>query len=102
MIFYSSMRQRTFLKFLHNSDSSGHHSPPQVLNNVKSINNNLSRWKKFFNERNVALRHVHSYDLDLITDSQGVLVEIVFDGGLLGIFKYGHQFLSLKILSDEG
>ncbi len=60
-----------------------------MLNNVKSIKNDLGVWKKSFGKWNISSRHIHSDKLYLLSDFQWILQKVVSYSGLAAIIKDG-------------
>lgn len=90
------------INLLHDSDSSSHHGPIKVLDNVKAVKDNLGIWKELLDNWDVSSGHIASDDLDCLPRLSRVLVEIVFDRRLAIIFQDCDDFSSLIILSNEG
>ena len=90
------------IKLFHDSDSSGHHGPIKVLDNVEAIEDDFFIWKELFNDGDVSSGHIASNDFDGLSSLPRVLVEIVFDRRLAIIFQDCDDFSSLIILGNEG
>ncbi len=86
MIFHGSVGQRFLVEGLHNGNSGAHHSSTKMLDDVETIKDNFSLWKKFPNKENVCARHVYCDHFDLFPSLSGILVEMLFDGRLAVVF----------------
>lgn len=73
-----------------------------MLNNVETVNNNLSFGKELRNHRDVAARHINGNDFHAVPSLFRIPEEMIANGCLCPILKDGDDFLGLKILCNEG
>ena len=73
-----------------------------MLNNVETVNNNLSFGKELRNHRDVAARHINGNDFHAVPSLFRIPEEMIANGYLCPILKDGDDFLGLKILCNEG
>ena len=77
-------------------------STAHVLHDMKSINNNLSVRKEFWNHWDVTARHINGNDFHAVPSLFRIPEEIIANSCLCPILKDGDDFLGLKILCNEG
>ena len=71
------------------------------MDNVETIKNDFSVWKKPFGKWNISPRHIHSDKLYLLSDFQWILQKVVSYSSLAAIIKDGYEFVGLIVLSHK-
>ena len=77
VVFECPVLVRFSLKLLHNLNTNTTHSPAQVLDNMKAIEDDFSAWKKLSSQVIVGTKHVHCNDFNAVSDLSGIAKEMV-------------------------
>lgn len=102
VVFEGTIFKRLLVKRLHELNTCLIKSTAHVLHDMKSINNNLSVRKEFWNHWDVTARHINGNDFHTVPSLFRIPEEIIANSCLCPILKDGDDFLGLKILCNEG
>ena len=73
---------RFSLKLLHDLDAKTVHSPAQVLDNVKTIQNDFRGREELSGDVVVGTKHVHGNDFNAVSDLSGIAQKVIANGCL--------------------
>ena len=73
---------RFSIKLIHDLDAKTAHSPAQVLDNVKAIEDDFRRRKELSGDVVIGTEHVHGDDLDAVSDLSGMAEKVIANGCL--------------------
>ena len=68
---------RFSLKLLHDLNTNTTHSPAQVLDNVKAIEDDFRRRQELSGDVVIGTEHVHGNDLDAVSDLSGMAEKVI-------------------------
>ena len=92
---------RFSIQLIHDLNTNTTHSPAQVLDNVKTIQNDFSAWKKLSSQVMVGTEHVHCNDLDATSHLSGITKEMIANSHLCPSVEDWDDLERVKILRNE-